>query len=99
MLFTVTIQEMEKLPVDEQWYSLGQALGVSAQELDRIQESEESLMSRKLEMFRVWIQNDTAPTWDKLDSALEEINEPELPSLSRQNSASTIYSENEGMFK
>ena len=89
------------LPVDKQWDSLGQALGVSLKELESIQESERTLKSRKSKMFRVWLQNDPAPTLDKLDSALERINETDYPSpgrRSRQSSTSAIYGENGSLF-
>ena len=75
---SLDIGELEMLKVDEQWYSLGQALGVSVQELERIHESESSLGNRKLEMFRMWIQNDPAASLKKLATALEEINKTEL---------------------
>ena len=84
------------LPVDKQWYSLGLALGVSVQELESIKKSERSLKNRKSKMFRVWIQNDSAPTLDKLHRALEEIDETDDASSgyeSRRSSISSTYSE------
>ena len=84
LLFTVQdwrlldIEELNSLPVDEQWFSLGQALGVSVQELENIQESEASLGSRKSKMFELWIQSDPAASYEKLATALEEINKTEL---------------------
>ena len=84
LLFTVQdwrlldIEELNPLPVDEQWFSLGQALGVSVQELENIQESEASLGSRKSKMFELWIQSDPAASYEKLATALEKINKTEL---------------------
>ena len=79
LLFTVQdwrlldIEELNSLPVDEQWFSLGQALGVSVQELENIQEREASLGSRKSKMFELWIQSDPAASYEKRAIALEKI--------------------------
>ena len=84
LLFTVEewlpidIEELDKLPVDEQWYGLGQALGVSVQELENIQKSEASLVSRKSKMFRLWVKNNPEASREKLATSLDEINETEL---------------------
>ena len=102
VFFTVNLEELDMLPVDKQWYSLGLALGVSIQELESIKKSEGSLKSRKSKMFRVWIQNDSAPTMDKLHSALEETDETDYASsgyASRRSSTSSTYSENGGLCK
>ena len=84
LLFTVEewhpidIEELDKLPVDEQWYRLGQALGVSVQELENIQKSEASLVSRKSKMFRLWVKNNPEASREKVAISLEEMNETEL---------------------
>ena len=80
MDFPLRLGELRTIPVDEEWYSLGQALGISIQELENIQKTEAKSFKRKTQMFRLWMQNDQAASWEKLAIALEEINKTELAS-------------------
>ena len=75
-----TLGELRTIPVDEEWYSLGQALGISVQELESIQKTEANAFKCKAQMFRQWLQNDPVASWEKLAIALEEINKTKLAS-------------------
>ena len=70
--------ELRTIPVDEEWYSLGQALGISVQELENIQKTEANAFKCKAQMFRLWLQNGPVASWEKLVTALEDINKTEL---------------------
>ena len=70
--------ELHTIPVDEEWYSLGQALGISVQELENIQKTEANVFKCKAQMFRQWLQNDPVASWEKLATALEDINKTDL---------------------
>ena len=70
--------ELRTIPVDEEWYSLGQALGISNQELENIQKTEANAFKCKAQMFRLWLQNDPVASWEKLATALEDIHKTEL---------------------
>ena len=70
--------ELRTIPVDEEWYSLGQALGISVQELENIQKTEANVFKCKAQMFRLWLQNDQEASWEKLAIALEDINKTGL---------------------
>ena len=50
--------ELCTIPVDEEWYSLRQVLGMSVQELESIQKTEANAFKCKAQMFRLWLQND-----------------------------------------
>lgn len=78
MDFPLRLGELRTIPVDEEWYSLGQALGISIQELENIQKTEAKSFKCKTQMFRLWMQNDQAASWEKLATALEEVNKTEL---------------------
>ena len=77
--------ELRTIPVDKEWYSLGQALGISVQELENIQKTEANAFKCKAQMFRLWLQNDPVASWEKLVTALEDINKTELASELRSN--------------
>lgn len=64
--------------MDDSWYTLGQALGISHEELDRIRQGEANPFKCKAKMFKIWIREDPTATWDKIASALEEIDKSEL---------------------
>lgn len=70
--------ELRTLPVDDSWYTLGQALGISHEELDRIQQGEANPFKCKTKMFKIWIREDPTATWAKIATALEEIGKSEL---------------------
>ena len=72
------IGELRTLPVDESWYILGQALGVSHEELDRIQRSEANPFKCKTKMLKTWIHGDPTSSWGKVVAALEKIGRSEL---------------------
>ena len=72
--------ELRTIPVDEEWYSLGQALGISVQELENIQKTEPNAFKCKAQMFRLWLQNDPVASWEKLATALQDINKTDLAS-------------------
>ena len=72
--------ELRTIPVDKEWYSLGQALGISVQELENIQKTEANAFKCKVQMFRQWLQNDPVASWEKLATALEDINRTDLAS-------------------
>ena len=77
-LFSLKFGELRTLPVDEQWYSLGKALGMAIQELESIKKIEANAFKCKAQMFRLWLQNDPVASLEKLATALEEINKTEL---------------------
>ena len=64
--------------MDEQWYSLGQALGMDTEELDSIQKTEANAFKCKAQMFRLWLQKNQAASWEKVVTALENINKTEV---------------------
>ena len=70
----LSLGELRTLPVDEQWYSLGQALGMDTEELESIQKTEANVFKCKAQMFRLWLQSDPVVSWEKLATALEDIN-------------------------
>ena len=64
--------------MDESWYILGQALGVSHEALDRIQHSEATPFKCKTKMLRTWIHENPTASWSKVAAALEKIGRSEL---------------------
>ena len=73
-----TLGELRIIQVEKGWYSLGQALGISVQEIENIQKTEANAFKCKAQMFRLWLQNDPVASWEKLAIALEDINKTEL---------------------
>ena len=68
--------ELQTLPIDENWYSLGLNLGISSQELDKIQQRGPSNPFKyKVEMFRIWLHGRREIPWERLINALYAINE------------------------
>ena len=84
--------ELCTIPVDEEWYSLRQVLGMSVQELESIQKTEANAFKCKAQMFRLWLQNDPVAQWEKLATALEGINKAELASELRSIDAEIVSS-------
>ena len=84
--------ELRTIPVDGEWYSLGQALGISAQELENIQKTEASAFKCKAQMFRLWLQNDPVASWEKLATALEDINKADLANYIQSHHCTDIVS-------
>ena len=78
--------------MDEQWYSLGQVLGVDTEELDNIQKTEANAFKCKAQMFRLWLQKDQAASWKTVVTALEDINKTELASELRSHHCTDIIS-------
>ena len=76
--FSLKFGELRTLRVDEQWYSLGEALGMNIKELENIQKTEANVFKCKAQMFRLWLQNDQEVSWERLATALEEMNKTEL---------------------
>ena len=64
--------------MDESWYILGQVLGVSDEELDRIRCSEANPFKRKTKMLKTWIHGNPTASWSKVVAALEKIGRSEL---------------------
>lgn len=64
--------------MDDSWYTLGQALGISHEELDHIRQGEANPFKCKTKMFKIWIHEDQTATWAKIATALEEIGKSEL---------------------
>ena len=84
--------ELRTLAVDEQWYSLGQALGMNTEELESIQKTEANVFKCKAQMFRLWLQSDPVVSWEKLAIALEDINKADLASEVRSHHCADIVS-------
>ena len=82
--------------MDEQWYSLGQALGMDTEELDNIQKTEANAFKCKAQMFRLWLQKDQAASWEKVATALENINKTEVANELRSHHCTDIVSSGYG---
>ena len=78
--------------MDEQWYSLGQALGMNTEELESIQKTEANVFKCKAQMFRLWLQSDPVASWEKLATALEDINKTELANYVQSHHCADIVS-------
>ena len=66
-LYTIDLQ-------GEEWYNLGQHLGLTDRELKKIKKLEKKLNNRKQQMLKVWLNASPNATWEKLITALEKVN-------------------------
>ena len=51
---------------------------MNIEELDNVQGTKANAFKCKAQMLRLWMQKDLVPSWEKLVTALEEINQTEL---------------------
>ena len=62
---------------------MGQVLGISDEELDRIQRSEATPFKCKAKMLKTWIDGNPTASWSKIAAALEKIDRFELAAVLR----------------
>ena len=70
--------ELRTLPVEKNWYKLGLSLGLSAQQLDTIEQKQPNPFKRKVEMLKSWFEKDKTASWETVVDALYMINETGL---------------------
>jgi len=73
------ISGLATVPIQpSQWYTLGLALGVEEEVLDRIEvEQAHKLAKCKRAMFRKWLELNPTPSWNNVIEALSSIGEQE----------------------
>ena len=88
---------MLTMSVNPKWFVLGCALCVPIDKLERLGDKyHDNPMKALVRVYRYWLadKNGLQPTWEKLLSALQKINEYKLAtSLARTQLVSTYYQE------
>ena len=67
------------------WKKLGVMLDVEISDLGKIESARKDHDDSMIDMLDVWLKQDSNQTWNQLADALEQIREPKLAQLARQN--------------
>ena len=69
----------------QMWKKLGVMLDVEISDLAKIESARKDHDDSMIDMLDVWLKQDSNQTWNQLADALEQIREPKLAQLARQN--------------